>query len=310
MHIPKGPSQPSAYARPIAGFPRARDAFEAYLRALGPWHDRVVLLPAYIGWSPREGSGVLDPIQHLGLSHAFYSLDSDLHIDVSSVRQCLTQHSVGLLVIIHYFGFLDPAYEEVVDLARSSGVRVLEDEAHAMLTDLMTGTCGRLGDAAIYSLHKLLPTRTGGALVLNSGHGLRALDEGSHSLDSLWSYDLLGISTKRQENYVYLMRALEVLSEDLAVLRTPSSEVPQSLPVVVRSVDRNLLYSLMNEAGYGCVSLYHTLVGEIDASDFPRSHYLSKRILNLPIHQEADVSDLDRMVGFLADSIARLRMEA
>lgn len=308
MLIEKSPKRTTAFARPVALFNRARDAFSAYLRALGPWHDEVVLLPAYVGWSPREGSGVLDPVSQLGLRYAFYALDDRLNIDVVSVQRCLDQYPVRLFVIIHFFGFIDPAYEEVVGLAQKVGVTVLEDEAHAMLTDLTTGRCGRLGDAAVFSLHKLLPVPSGGALVLNTDRGASAAHEGL-PIDHIplpWSADLFGISGRRRDNYWYLQARLKDLEQDVTILRPLSYEVPQSMPVLIKNASRDMLYAVMNDAGYGCVSLYHTLVSDIDKAVFPSAHAVSRRIFNLPVHQDVMPEQLDRLVDCLAENIIML----
>ena len=48
-----------------------------------------VLLPAYVGWSAKEGSGVFDPVDELGVPYAFYRLDDRLRIDLYGLEQCL-----------------------------------------------------------------------------------------------------------------------------------------------------------------------------------------------------------------------------
>ena len=55
----------------------------------------------------------------------------------------------------------------------------------------------------------------------------------------------------------------------------------------------------MNELGYGVISLYHTLIKEIDRTVFPVEAALSQRILNLPIHQDVDIPSMDAMLTAL-----------
>ena len=69
--------------------------------------------------------------------------------------------------------------------------------------------------------------------------------------------------------------------------RIAAGEVPQSFPIVLHYGDRDRIYREMNAAGFGVVSLYHTLVPAIDPQLFPASAQLSRRILNLPVHQDA-----------------------
>ena len=67
-------------------FESGRAAFKAYMQGIGISEGSTVLLPAYIGWSSREGSGVFDPIRELGASTAFYRVSDRLQIDVEDVK--------------------------------------------------------------------------------------------------------------------------------------------------------------------------------------------------------------------------------
>src|SRR5580704_753820 len=124
------------HARQVVPYQSAREAFRAILNALDLAAGKV-LLPSYVGWSAREGSGVFDPIVSLRLNFGFYAMDERLRIDIDSLRTELQSGGIRVLVLIHYFGYVDPSYEEAVKIARAHGVFVLEDEAHAMLSDLV-----------------------------------------------------------------------------------------------------------------------------------------------------------------------------
>ena len=69
--IPKVACDVGAYRRTMVAFPSARTAFKAFLARAGFSAGDRVLLPAYVGWSPREGSGVFDPVRELQLPCAF-----------------------------------------------------------------------------------------------------------------------------------------------------------------------------------------------------------------------------------------------
>jgi len=84
----------------------------------------------------------------------------------------------------------------------------------------------------------------------------------------------------------------------------PEGVVPQTLPVLILNRPRDTLYFELNNLGYGVVSLYHTLIEPIREADFPESHWLSKRILNLPVHQDASVEMLEAMVVQIAGLVA------
>ncbi len=300
-----------AFRRQIEPFSRARDAFHAALRDMGvPGHGGV-LLPAYIGWSPKEGSGVFDPIQGLHAPHAFYRIDRDLRIDLEHLQKQLVQTRPRVLLLIHYFGYPDPAFREAVALAREVGTLVVEDEAHSMLSDLIGGICGREGEVALFSLHKLLPVSAGGLLVVNSARWESTdpvlAESGPARIPCLWEYDLASIAAVRVRNAHFLIKTLAPLVEDLDLLRPelPPGVIPQTLPIVLKKAPRDEIYTLMNEAGYGVVSLYHTMIAELRAEDCPDAQWLARRILNLPVHQDASIEVLAEMVDYLQQLLTR-----
>jgi dTDP-4-amino-4,6-dideoxygalactose transaminase len=313
MPIDKLARQAEGYRRPYLPFKNARSAFRAFLQALRCTPSDLVLLPSFIGWSAREGSGVFDPVTDLGLSYRFYRMDGRLTIDLEHLKQLFTTGQVRVLVIIHYFGYVDPGYREAVALAREHGACVLEDEAHALFTDLVGGISGRLGDAAIFSLHKMLPLADGGLLLANraSGFELDGIQPDGERITLPWEYDLKAIADRRVAHAGYLSALLEPHGDALEPLRrelTPG-EVPQTYPVLIHGVSRDILYQRMNDAGYGVVTLYHTMIGQIPADEFPGAHALSRRILNLPVHQDTDREALERMVATLVATIRRMRTD-
>jgi dTDP-4-amino-4,6-dideoxygalactose transaminase len=294
--IAKKASCTDNFKRPGFQFGRARDGFKAFLKAVKVAKRKHVLLPAYIGWSSREGSGVFDPISELKIAYAFYKVTAGLEIDIDDLRKRLKTGKVSLVVIIHYFGYVDPNYEAAVKLAREYGALVLEDEAHAMLSDLQGGICGRLGDACIYSLHKLFPFRKGGMLVFNdpSCRLIWRIRPPAVRLPGVWDYDMNEISRKRRNNASLLMDLLRPLHKRISPLRKTLNigEIPQTLPVLTEPGMRDTLYFKLNKEGYGAVSLYHDLINEIPGDEFPVSYALAGRILNLPVHQDINESGL------------------
>lgn len=59
----------------------------------------------------------------------------------------------------------------------------------------------------------------------------------------------------------------------------------------------------MNEAGFGVVSLYHTMIDAISDRDFPDSHRLARTIFNLPVHPDATPAALAAMVDRLGQAL-------
>jgi dTDP-4-amino-4,6-dideoxygalactose transaminase len=309
--VPKKALREDNFLRPLFFFKNARTAFRVLLASLGLTPEDRVLLPSYIGWSPREGSGIFDPIVETGVSYSFYRLNSRLHINLEDYHARLRDSVVRAVVFIHYFGYPDPLLDTAAKAAKAAGVVVIEDEAHALYSDWVMGSCGRLGDYSIYSLHKMLPFESGGLLRINTPQDRPEIVEGIKRsplreplVGPFLNYDLWGIAEARRENarhLLHLLRPMRGLLEPLYE-NLPDTVVPQTLPCLVRKGSRDRLYHVLNEAGFGLVSLYHTLISQISADDYPESAWLSKHIINLPVHQDADKAKLE-------DMIRRLRVE-
>jgi dTDP-4-amino-4,6-dideoxygalactose transaminase len=300
-----------SYRRPWLRFASARHAMRAFLEAARIGPRQRVLLPGYIGWSAREGSGVFDPIRELGVAHGFYRMDDRLHIDLPDLERQLSAGDVRVVVLIHYFGAPDPRWEHAVALARRHGALVLEDSAHAMLTDLVEGSCGRAGDATFFSLHKLLPVPDGGLLLVNphSAIPLEQVAATMHPGDAPWDYDLRDIAAVRVRNGRLLHELIvadQRLEGQLQPLWdfVPDGIVPQTYPVVIHHASRDQLYFRLNEAGFGVVSLYHTMIDELAMHDHGDAHALSRRILNLPVHQDVCAEQLRALVRELGRQLA------
>lgn len=312
MYIEKIARIKNNYRRTFLPFKNARTAFTSFLASLtfNPDMQEKVVLPAYIGWSEREGSGVFDPIRELGLPFEFYRIDEKLCIDIAHFRHIVETHRSKVVVIIHYFGHIDPNYETAVHIAQQHGALILEDEAHAMLTDIVGGISGRLGDASIFSLHKLLPVDRGGLLVFNT-HNADTNLHTSYRDDTAplpWDYDLKQIAEKRMENVACLNTLIPSLKGEVESLLTSlqPGEYLQTYPIIIKNVSRDALYFMMNEAGYGVVSLYHTLIAPITIEQYPHSHMLANHILNLPIHQDIPMSLFKNMILKLEECIETL----
>ncbi len=301
----------AVFHRSFFSYSRARDAFRAFLQKVGVTKHTGVLLPAYIGQSPKEGSGVFDPIREIKASYSFYRVDRKLNIDIEHLKKQLDAFQPRVVLLIHYFGYPDIKSREAAAIARNFGALVVEDEAHAMLSDLVGGVCGREGVASLFSLHKLLPVLSGGILVLNASDmnfkNKLLLDECRKEESDFYSHDLASIARVRLTNAKFLIEALKPLSEKLDLLRPklPPGIVPQTLPVIIKNAPRNEVYKLMNEAGFGVVSLYHTMIPELPKDLFSDSYWIAERILNLPVHQDTSIEPIAKMVAFLEKLLSK-----
>lgn len=270
-----------------------------------------VLLPAYIGWSAREGSGVFDPVRQSGAEYGFYGLNPDLSVEIDSLEHMLAQARPAVLILIHYFGRTEPNLARIRELADEYRVVLVEDLAHGFFTAQQNGPAGRSGDVLLYSLHKMFPIPDGGQVVYRDRSLVSAqADTRAELARTVLNFDWAAIARQRRDNFTALTTELSRLVQSGSPFRLLWSElsphdVPQTLPVYVLGGVRDQLYGRMNDLGYGMVSLYHTLIPEVGAS-FPVTDDLAKHIINFPVHQDVTSESIVPMAqafGALLDEL-------
>lgn len=305
MIIAKKPEKRSLFRRNYYYFNKARDAFRFSLEYFDIC-KKGILLPSYIGWSPKEGSGVFDPIKQLGCKHQFYRLNKKLEIDVEDLIEKANKEKPAAILIINYFGFVDPNVKLIYEFCKEKKILLIEDQAHSMLTDLVGWVSGNYSTISFYSLHKILPIREGGILVVNSAEEL-GLRLGKNKMYlGFFRYNLSQIAKKRVANWRIISRYLRKRNEPKIVPlhnMLYKGIVPHSFPVLIECFSRDELYFELNNRGYGVTSLYHTLIEELKEKNYPDSYYISKRILNLPVHQETNNEEINEMISVLVNII-------
>lgn len=134
-------------------------AIHQAFRALDLPPGSTVLCPGY------NCGHEIEPVLRLGLRVRCYRVGTDLRADLDDIERRMDD-SVRALLVTHYFGFAQPLLE-LRALCDRRGVRLIEDCAHALLSEDARGTLGRVGDASVYSIRKTLPVPNGGAVLFN-----------------------------------------------------------------------------------------------------------------------------------------------
>lgn len=277
----------------------ARIAFQSVLENIDFSEGKKILLPAYIGITEREGSGVFDPIEKTNTQYEFYALDKSLSAYRKELYELIKSERFRALLIIHYFGFCQNDMETIVNLCQKYNVLLIEDCAHTMLSDIPLGQLGMLGDFSIYSIHKYLATNDGGCLRVNNKEYEHLLSlpstplPNSKTLDMLGRADLNAIRKKRRTNYLHLMNLLEgCLGIEIMYPELPSGISPHNFPVRIKDGRREQIYFDLIGKGIPVVALYYRLINQINGEKHGDELYVSENILNLPIHQDIDLDDL------------------
>ncbi len=301
-HIEKKATKQENQYWDIKYFSSARMAFQAMLKAYGEDGPFTLLLPMYIGISPKEGSGIYDPVCTLGIKHVFYRFGARLEIDLKDVQEQL-QKIPGrkAFLLVHYFGYVDPAYQQLLTLLKEQDVLVIEDCAHALYTHLVDGKCGQSG-CVFYSFHKMLPFAAGGAAATTrTDWPWWKRFSSQQEAYPYYQYHWKHIADKRKQNALYWE---QLLQEDMRIeLLRPSShyhgQTPQSLPILLKRADRYSVYLELNRLGYGTISLYHTMIPPISKINDETIRQISSSILNLPVHQDIGEKEIKEMYSIL-----------
>ena len=344
-------------------------ALHQAFRALDLPPGSTVLCPSY------NCGHEIEPLVRLGLRVQCYRVGPDLQADLADIERRI-EAGVRALLVTHYFGFAQPL-AALRRLCDRHGIRLVEDCAHAFLSDDADGTLGRTGDLAVYSLRKTLPLPHGGAVLVNDDtlrlpRGLRPPPKLTTWLKSLalarkaavdggrsrgaWS-DLLalaalaplvagsellervypgsavacydpddeafdfdaavlgwgmalyaerllqriewrGIAERRRHNYRVLAEGLrELEGYALPLPEVEDHTCPLFLPVVVprrQEVFRRLIARRIYAAVW-----WDQRHPAVDWHEFPEAVELKEHVLALPVHQDVDDRQLERVLAAL-----------
>lgn len=304
MIIEKRAMQKQNEEKPLYFFESARAGLKKILEKYVKQGNATLLLPGYIGYSPNEGSGIYDPVIETGIRHKFYHMNRDLSIDTSSLEAIL-EHTKGIKIVllVHYFGYPDRNIDSIVSICKKNAALIIEDAAHALYTDFVDHLCGSYGKYVLYSLHKMLPFEKGGLLKINCFEEDEKWKSFTEEIYPVFNYDLYKISLIRKRNTKVWYELLREHTDVLFFLHPFSKEVTlQTVPIIIKKYDRDDLYFELNEAGFGAVSLYHTMIEPIQKGEDEDPIWLSKHIMNLPVHQDIT----ERQIVEMSDKLLEL----
>jgi dTDP-4-amino-4,6-dideoxygalactose transaminase len=313
--ITRAASDPTRFSRRFWFTNSARTAFRLILEKLKISPGSSILMPAYIGVSDREGSGLWDPVVATNIPASFYALGEFLSPDHDALEASLSSGRHPLLLVVHYFGFVQADLQRLKQACRRHGVTLVEDCAHVPFGVFGERGPGSYGDAAFYSLHKSIPVPTGGVLRLNNEMlpqpALSRADRcDPDALEQLLRTDLAATARKRRENYRWLTKRLKNVAGITILYPEIGDAVPHDFPIRVHHGLREKLYWALMSEGLPTIALYYRMIDVIAQGEFPISHLLSRSILNLPVHQDTDIADLRCLTNALTAALERLRRES
>ncbi len=141
-------------------FYSARYALAAAIDALKLLPSQAILMPAYNCWVEVE------PVVRKGVKIDWYRVKTDFLIDEDDLVGRIRPETAAIFVT-HYLGF-PQQLKEIREICTKQGIALIEDCAHALLSNDGDVPLGSTGDMAIFSLRKTLPIPDGGCLLINN----------------------------------------------------------------------------------------------------------------------------------------------
>lgn len=281
----------------------ARMTFSHMLKHIFGGSDKKILMPAYIGETDEEGSGVFDPVRENNIAFEFYRLREDLSADPEDLKLKISSGNFRVLLIIHYFGFIRNDMEMIRALCDENKILLIEDCAHSFHSASQDRLIGRWGDLAFFSIHKVIATPDGGYFRINKDFtgvpGLEFKDEylSSGTLEEYIRTDFNKINGIRRRNYQrYLENWNDIPGVNLLYPELTEGIIPLNCPIIVQNGFREKLYFMLVDKGITPISSYYNLIPEIERERFPLSYEISGSILNLPVHQDTEFEDIDFII--------------
>lgn len=308
--ISKAAYDNKAYVKDLIYTKSARSAWKLILNSVKEKQGGVrVLLPSYIGFTEREGSGIFDPVESTGSSYSFYDINDDLSINYNSLEKLVETEKFNVLLVVHYFGFCRNDLSKIKNFCETNDILLIEDCAHAFHLGLETEGLGVTGDLSFYSVHKYLPVADGGILK-NISKKLELLElpeEDKISLETtlqLLKSDYKSIMKKRKDNFDLYKEKLSGTDGLVIMYDLHDNEIPQTFPIRLKDKIREPLYFYLMDKEMPTIALYYRLIDKLRVDKYPLAHTISGEILNLPLHQDTTTQDIESITNEIKKFLA------
>lgn len=273
-----------------------------------------------------------------GFTPKFVDIEIDtLNIDPERIEATITKKTRGIMMV-YTMGKMHPV-ENVANIARHHGLKVIEDacEAHgAEHQGKLAGTVGDMGTFSFYAAH-LMICGEGGMVVTDNEElagFIRSIKSHGRPAGSLYfDFQRIGFNSKmndmeaaiglqtleefdenfakRRSNLLNLLMMTSDLSKYCYFLKEEPFEVvsPFAFPIVLRDkrFDRDGLYRYLESRGIQCKTLFGSLPTQHRAfeflghkmGDFPVSEYVGENGLQFGVHRYLSDDDL----AYIADTL-------
>ena len=308
------------------GVGNGTDAIFLALKAMG-----IKKSTAEVITTPYSFYATTASIVNAGARPVFVDVKRDFNIDPRALEAAITPHTVGI-VPVHWAG--RPCnMNAIMGIARTHGLWVVEDCAHAPYSTYHERRCGSFGDINTFSLHPLKNVNVwgdGGVITTNNDDKAIYLRKiRNHGMTDRNTCEFWGYNSRLDT--VQAVVAREVLSRveeitkkrrahaktlDMMLADIPEIELPENAPDTepnyylysFHADKRNALQKFLVSFGVDAKVHYPTplhlqpaskSIGVFKRGDFPVAEWCADSTLSLPVHEFLSESQMLRMGGLV-----------
>lgn len=311
------------------GVANGTDALEIALRALGIRPGAEVIVPANTFIATAEA------VSRMGAVPVVVDVDPDqLLIDPAAAKAAITSRTEAIIPV-HLFGQVAPM-EEILDVAGSAGLAVVEDAAQsqgARRHGRSAGTFGSVAGTSFYPGKNLGAAGDAGAVLTDDPEiARRARVISAHGSAHKYDHEVVGLNSRLDTVQAVVLSAKLARLEGWNELRRQAADryaalladlpgvvVPRSAEgnsdvwhlYVVQVDDRDRVLAELHEAGIGAGIHYpvpvHLTGAYADLGTGPGSCPVAEaaagRILSLPIYPHLTAEQQEQVVAALAKAV-------
>ena len=254
-------------------------------------------------------------IDHLGAKPVFVDVDEDLNIDIEKIEEKINDKTKAI-VPVHWTGKMCDM-EKIKNIAQKYDLRIVEDAAQAIGSELDNKKPGYYSNIATFSTHPLKILNgigDGGFLITNDKEAYEKINKyRNHGIVTRDNYEFYGVNSRmdalnaavvnyrlggtksliKKRKYNIDLYKSNIKTKNFKFIEHKKNEIESYTMLVSIAEDRDGLQKYLSENEVQSLVYYGTPLHLQNASkkhgykkgDFPKAEYLCDRVISLPFHQ-------------------------
>jgi dTDP-4-amino-4,6-dideoxygalactose transaminase len=254
-------------------------------------------------------------IDHLGAKPVFVDVDEDLNIDIEKIEEKINEKTKAI-VPVHWTGKMCDM-EKIKNIAQKYDLKIVEDAAQAIGSELDNKKPGYYSNIATFSTHPLKILNgigDGGFLITNDKEAYEKINKyRNHGIVTRDNYEFYGVNSRmdalnaaivnyrlggtksliEKRKYNIDLYKSNIKTKNFKFIEHKKNEIESYTMLVSIAEDRDGLQKYLSENEVQSLVYYGTPLHLQNASkkhgykkgDFPKAEYLCDRVISLPFHQ-------------------------